>query len=70
MRIDVKEIQNLLYVYNVNFYDMYVDTETGCIDVDMNEMLDNVDVEGLMGELREIFDDVSLEGETLMICYE
>ena len=61
MKIDIKEIQNLLYVCNVNFYDMYVDTEHMDLIIEFNELLENVDMDELMNELNDLFREENVE---------
>ena len=61
MNIDIKEIQNILYTCNVNFYFMYVNTEDECIDIEMNENIENIDIEPLLDELNNIFDEIDFE---------
>ena len=70
MRIDIKEIQELLTNCNVNFYDMYIDNEMDCIDIDINESIENVEMDDLIEGLKRIVsDDVEVVGDgTTISC--
>lgn len=67
MNIDIKEIQDILYCCNVNFYFMYVNTEDECIDIEMNEDIKNIDIEPLLDELNNIFDEIDFEEVEMII---
>ena len=67
MRIDIKEIQDLLYNCNVNFYEMYIDTECECICIELNELIENIALDDIMEELNDLFDDVDYEDKTIFI---
>ncbi len=60
--IDIKEIQNVLYVCNVNFYEFYVDVESECLTIELNEMIDNIDIDSLIKGLEEAVDYVEFDG--------
>lgn len=57
MIIDLKKIQELLYLCNANFYDFTIDTENMDIVIELNEDMENVDMEvlekGLVNMLGE-----------------
>ena len=69
MKIDIKGIQELLYACNVNFYEMYVDTECECIDIELNEMIENIAIEELLKELKEIFEEIEFNDSDVIILY-
>lgn len=69
MMIDIKEIQNQLYVCNVNFYDMYVDTEAECITIEMDELMETVALDRLIEGLEKIFDEVECEEGNLVLYF-
>lgn len=61
MRIDIKEIQNLLYRCNVNKYDMIMETEHETITITMTQPIETIDMEELTSELEEIFYEVEFQ---------
>ena len=68
MRIDLKEVTNLLYVSNVNFYEMYMDTEQDDITIEV-ESVESVDMDDLICGLEDIFEDVEVVGNTIYCSY-
>lgn len=66
MRINVKELTNLLYVCNVNFYEFTIDTEHMDIDIELTDYingLEKIDVDELYDGLCEIFGEDNFEFE-------
>jgi len=61
MNIDVKEIQNILYCCNVNFYEMEINTDEECIDITLNELIEHIAIDELLEELNEIFNEIDFE---------
>ena len=61
MNIDVKEIQNILYCCNVNFYQMEIDTECECITIALNELIENIAIDELLEELKDIFNEIEFD---------
>ena len=69
MMIDIKEIQEILNNCNVHFYDMCIDTDNDCVQVDMNELSENIDFDTLTSDLGRLFDEVIVEGTTVYLSY-
>jgi len=70
MRIDLKEVTNLLYVCNVNFYEMYMETEHESITIEVDD-IDNIDMDTLIDELEDmnVFYSVDVVGNNIYCSY-
>ena len=69
MRININEAINLLYICNVNSYEMYMDTEQDCITIEVNDSMERVDVDELVEGLEELFDDVEVVDNKIYCSY-
>ena len=69
MMIDIKEIQEILNNCNVHFYDMYIDTDNDCVQVDMNELSKDIDFDTLTSDLGGLFVEVIVEDTTVYLSY-
>jgi len=61
MLIDIKEIMNILYLCNVNFYEINIDSDNNELIIDLDELIENIDHDELNNKLLEIFDDDEIE---------
>ncbi len=70
MRIDLKEVTNLLYDCNMNFYEMYIDTEYESITIEVDE-IDSIDMDILIDELEDmnVFYYVEVVGNNIYCSY-
>lgn len=66
--LNIKDIQDLLYNCNVNFYQMEIN-EHMCFDITLNEQLSNIDIDDLKEELSDIVgaDNYTFEEDVISI---
>ena len=71
VRIALNDVHNLLYNCNVNFYDWYVDTDEGCIIIDVNELEDNIDLDELIkGFERIVTEDIEYNDGSFILYFD
>ena len=70
MRIDLKEVTNVLDICNVNVYEMYMETEYESITIEVDE-IDSIDMDTLIDELEDmnVFYDVEVVGNNIYCSY-